>query len=652
MKLKKTETQNKRWLLAAGLVSLLSYGEVAFATPEGEHSVTFHNDTKQKITLSNPEDLAKRLGVGVKEHTSMCMVEWKLPKTPVVIEAGRDYTVNITDKNDFGGGCNNDRKENVWEIMDSNNNFINVSWSHYSQNRVWVTSMAVCENSDLKDKINRNGSDSSTSFPCGASANEFRDRVLSKGGWLYRGQPYYPYVTDNSNPSTITVNLSAIFPPPPPPPPPPPIQIHYYDPREVIKAMATPDKNFNPVVLAHRGLWQKRNRETIDPLAPENSYSALKLADENGIEAVELDAKSTCELNQRDSHCASTAASTNRPGTPVVMHDFNLGGTTNIAIMNRSGVVEFNPYLNNSNEYNNPTVASVDNDTFKKLQLRKSRTSAIIKTAGGISSEPAISVEQIYRNYYEDKLSTVIVWDIKTDKDAIGIAKVLENLGLDYSHGTIKGGLSARDITIFKVNATIYPKGDYLQQMRDAGIENPPKAMPIYTTNMETVIDKSDKISLVTSLASWKVMSKGFFLAPEINLKQHGGLLSEVMNYAGVNNMSVGVFNAIPDWTGFGPTVPDIDKNRTTGTISPDMAFFNNDGRCCYQLSDKFSSYDGTLNGSDDGKKDTADNRGSWNFIKDEDFGMVTTDRPLEFIEYIGSSRNTARYAEAPWRKQ
>src|SRR5665213_1157376 len=71
---------------------------------------------------------------------------------------------------------------------------------------------------------------------------------------------------------------------------------------------------YSPVILAHRGLFGKYNtRSGANRDVPENSLTAIKAANDAGIEGVEIDVRETSD-----------------PNTPVIMHDSTVGRTTNV----------------------------------------------------------------------------------------------------------------------------------------------------------------------------------------------------------------------------------------------------------------------------------------------------------------------------------
>ncbi|MCW1776795.1 glycerophosphodiester phosphodiesterase family protein [Pantoea ananatis] len=91
------------------------------------------------------------------------------------------------------------------------------------------------------------------------------------------------------------------------------------------------DSSGDTVVLAHRGLWGKYGNF---PDMPENSRGALQLANDQCMDGVELDIKMTSD------------------GVPVVLHDWNLGRTTNVWT-SRAGETKYDPM---SNQGYNPSI--------------------------------------------------------------------------------------------------------------------------------------------------------------------------------------------------------------------------------------------------------------------------------------------------------
>ncbi|RBM33502.1 glycerophosphodiester phosphodiesterase family protein [Vibrio tarriae] len=363
-----------------------------------------------------------------------------------------------------------------------------------------------------------------------------------------------------------------------------------FNPKLVTQALKeTVGITHKPIVIAHRGLWA--GDETNNN--PENSLSALKAADRECIEAVELDVRKT------------------KDGVPFLMHDFTLGRTTNAYEI--LGGTKFNPEKNTGT---NPNSSTLPWDTIKNLKLlnpdRKS-----------VSSEKVVSIKEVYDHYFDNRMSTLLIFDIKSKESAIAIAKLINEDTRDYG-----SGIKASDLTIFKIKATMYPFPDeFVNDLRQNNIAVQPMVMPIYTTNMlQEFKDKGWNIG--DSLQAWIARDK----MAEINLKQPQGLLNDLVQTAHSAKVALGNFNAIPDYTGPGPIPRDIPRNK---------AFYDSNGTCCYQLSDRYSTFEGV--------SDTDDKRGDRAFLfgkESQNFSVITTDAPSKTIselEIIGL-RNTLNY--------
>ncbi|WP_429569091.1 glycerophosphodiester phosphodiesterase family protein [Paraburkholderia sp. JPY419] len=319
-------------------------------------------------------------------------------------------------------------------------------------------------------------------------------------------------------------------------------------------ALFDPQKgHFNVTVLAHRGLW---GESAPNPRTPENSLASLQAADDACCDAVELDVKLTSE------------------GVPVIMHDFNLGRTTDV--YNFVGdKTQYDPILNTGS---NPAVNTVPWETVKGLNLlTPSRDSATDYTVP--------SVTDVFDYWKEHHLTIPIIFDAKT-KDAVHAIDV---------RAREQFGDRARDIVAVKVNATLYPT--YASFSSDATAI---RAIPVYTTNM------LGKIDVPASIDDWR--ERRGSTAFEVNVKQFLGLLQGQLDTVKNANYAVGVFNAIPDGPG-------------------DGQFYYNDGHCCYRLSDLYFSYSGG--------KDTADNRGDFDYLRGQSFTFITTDKPTGLRDYL-----------------
>jgi len=167
------------------------------------------------------------------------------------------------------------------------------------------------------------------------------------------------------------------------------------------------------LVAAHRGLWGSEN-----PLACENSIRAVDDAADNGIEMAEVDLKEM------------------KDGTVILMHDFNLGRTTNIGYYCDTithnptecvGDMLFDPY---NNRGFNPPVNTISLHTFAKFHVLLRRKDLTV-SPNWPDGPPTL--DQLLQALSTSK-PIVLLLDIKdrqTTKDAWRIVKNYKN-----SYGT------------------------------------------------------------------------------------------------------------------------------------------------------------------------------------------------------------------------
>ncbi|MFC6840892.1 glycerophosphodiester phosphodiesterase family protein [Xanthomonas theicola] len=320
------------------------------------------------------------------------------------------------------------------------------------------------------------------------------------------------------------------------------------------------DRTADTLLLAHRGLWGPLNSR---PEIPENSLGSVESAMNSCVDGIEVDVKMTSD------------------GVPVLMHDLNLGRTTNYYEVMR--VPKYNPI---TNQGSNPPVSSVTWNFVKNLKL-------LYDNRNAISRFTVPSAEMALQLWADKPNPAPIIFDIKT-ADAVA---AVDKLAAKYS--------SVPHLTAaIKVNASLFPTpADYRRYANNV------TAIPVFTTNM------LEKISIASSFNAW-VTEVGTL---EINVKQPNGLLSFQKTQAGQRMRKVAVFHAIPD----GP----YPNN-----------FYNNTGACCYKLSDLHFTY--RVNGQIAGR-DTDDRRHDINFLYDQGFGLITTDGMRDDLDFL--TRNGRR---------
>ena len=316
-------------------------------------------------------------------------------------------------------------------------------------------------------------------------------------------------------------------------------------------------------VLAHRGLWGGNT--------PENSWLAVTDAQGACMDGVELDVKMTSD------------------SVPVLMHDFNLGRTTN-AWQSKDGEQKYNP---EDNTGYNPLVSSLPAITVDRLRL------LTVDRSGLADLSYVGRVQDVFNAWvstYGALRGPPMVFDIKT-------AEAVRAVAAAANTAFASAGGRPQDVIAMKVNASLYTSRAAYD--KDAG--GSIKGIPIFVTN------NISKIDVTQVMRAWYANPRD---AIEVNVKQEGGILQGELDELKKNGIPRGVFNAIPDY----PT----PFNSTGGRFS------DKDGHCCYTLQQKYFVDAKT------GQKDTDDQRGSFDFLNNEGFTFITSDNPRDLIDFLG----------------
>lgn len=325
--------------------------------------------------------------------------------------------------------------------------------------------------------------------------------------------------------------------------------------QKLARMFYSPDGRFVTVV-AHRGLWGQYRSNTNS--VPENSTASINAAMAACLDAMEVDVKMTSD------------------GVPVLMHDFNLGRTTN-AWMTKPGATKYSP--ENNTGYN-PTVASLPANVVTSMKLQvpartnlsgsyvPSVTTALLTLDGGGNVSP-------------------MIFDIKTVEAVRAVNTAAKRV---YDR--------PGDVTAIKVNASLY------QSRRAFQADSPYiKGIPIFVTN------NLGKINITQVFNDWVEDTRS---ALEINVKSTNGILQGELNRAKTSHLPSGVFHALPDYPGGGGR------------------FYDNDGHCCYTLADKYFT-------PPNGTRETQDLRGDLNYINGQGFTFVTTDDSIRVTAFMKS---------------
>ncbi|WP_333821304.1 glycerophosphodiester phosphodiesterase family protein [Ohtaekwangia sp.] len=318
-------------------------------------------------------------------------------------------------------------------------------------------------------------------------------------------------------------------------------------------------KNDLVAVCAHRGYWR-------EGWVPENSLPAIQRAFDVGIEMVELDIKLSSD------------------GVPVLSHDQTLGRCTNVRQV-------FG--------HQNPPVNWYTSGDLQKLQLYDHNG------WGNLSQFHLPTLEQALDYIREKNIAIVVALDIKDKAATRACWEVVKRKANAW-------GTPAYDWVIFKLNATIYGQDpgqleNDLRLWKDGhwtGFNKLEyyaynfKFIPVFTTNMYRKLD---------CLQTYKnYRNKPYFIAVEVDYKQHGGIHKDIVDEANRNGKTLVCFNALPDAGG--------DR------------FWKNDWSGTYTLRDIF------YHDPSGWPNDTDDKRGDWNFLLSWNCRFITTDEPVNLI--------------------
>jgi len=353
------------------------------------------------------------------------------------------------------------------------------------------------------------------------------------------------------------------------------------------------------LVAAHRGLWGVANKAAHD--APENSIRAVQNAADEGVEMAEIDLKEM------------------QDGTVILMHDWNLGRTTEISlyctdITGGQGADCFNNILFDPYKLFgwNPPVNSISWDTLVKYNVPLRGQDFI---TAPFDHPPTL--DQVLQAVCTSKPIVLLldIKDAKTAKDAWQIVKKYTN-----SYGT-----PAYKWVIFKLNATIYPDPTTLEDdlgLRECKIVRgkpyycwPTEDyghflfIPVFQSNMVT------QINCIDTYNSYK--DKSYTVAAEVNLKDVNGRNTDVYNAINNKGTAAMIFHAVPDAIQMPPQPPG------------EGYYFKNTGAGTYQLKDLLQP---PVQGQPD---ETQDRRWDINFILGLNFTSITTDDSLGVVDEL-----------------
>lgn len=341
----------------------------------------------------------------------------------------------------------------------------------------------------------------------------------------------------------------------------------------------------------------RNSQSDITIVGGHRGYWREDMVPENSLRAIQRASDNNLEMIEIDIKMS-------RDGVPVLSHDFTLGRVT------VGGGYDL--------------VSATTSGTLQGYRLKDKN--------GTATPDHLPTLEQALDYIHDHRIAIVVALDIKDRNAALACWELVKRKQNAWNN-------PAYNWVIFKINATVYPFPvdmvyEFKGMLTPTDPNNPAKPwkkgfyydkllyMPVYATNMV------DKLDCLDSQRRFK--AQPFCVGLEINYKQAGGILVEQMNDIhdeAVNQKryrTKAIFNAIPDAGG--------DR------------FWKANGYQTYRLQDIYYT-------AKNGKRDTDDQRGSWQFLTQENFHMIVTDEPISLANtYLKGKnlRNTSRFRPHP----
>ncbi|MET3437322.1 glycerophosphodiester phosphodiesterase family protein [Sphingomonas sp. 1185] len=352
------------------------------------------------------------------------------------------------------------------------------------------------------------------------------------------------------------------------------------------------------LVCAHRGLHgtavgTNSHQDWLRDV-PENSVAAIQAAAAQGIECSEIDLRF------------------DRHGNVAVLHDSNLGRTTN-AYSAVSGATEYDPYTGRGY---NPNTDQFPGETYK-LALRKPSLS-------GYTNSRFTRLHDILSAVRDHRISMILLFDVKD----VAVAKAAWEIVKGYKNAW---GTPAERWVYFKMPVSSIgntPADLERKGIFDASTEGGRfRLIPVFGADF---IDASGGPS--NALSNWQAYyDKGYVYATEVRLKQYDNSLSYPLNnivnrYYGLRTTQrttkiLGAYQPVPE-----------TRNNT---------YFAADGHCCTEP--KYWLWKSRHGWG----QETADNRPDLNWLTDVvsgSFSYIITDDPITAISNLRNKkrRNTS----------
>ncbi len=408
-------------------------------------------------------------------------------------------------------------------------------------------------------------------------------------------------------------------------------------------------------VSSHRGLHALVNGS--NPLVPENSLQAVGLAAQAGLEMIELDVKLTSD------------------GVPIMSHDLTWGRETCPAA---NSVGAFNPFVAQGSNSENDTLNSPVNGmtltgALSSLTLRD--TVSVIDANGSISScsadyqngKPYIypsTLEAVLNFLTQNKIAMVLALDLRDAATAEAAWKVIaatpDYLGNSYVQSTLfkipgKAFLNPSNPGVF-TDTTVFANS-----FPPVNFNNPSTAVtttldysdvhfqPVYNTGDIAQNIYGNEANIIAQLKAFETNSAIDVIAVEVQFKEPGGILSNVLS-AARQNWATGGLETVSVFS------PYVDYNYPSDPAQTPL-FFTTSGYCCVPLS---AFYYGPTMANPNGPNspnpaiqfptvpnpnytqgqptDTADERGNLSFVISQGYNSVTRDDAAQFVQLVAAA--------------
>ena len=375
-----------------------------------------------------------------------------------------------------------------------------------------------------------------------------------------------------------------------------------YDSAKIIQALIHPHNDL-VMVVAHRGIHADYPGRNYAGNTPENSLSSIGLAAQRGAEIIEVDIKLTSD------------------NVALLSHD-----TTSGREMYNAGLsTQFDPFApqTTGNDLLNPQINLDSASQWQTLKLRDS-------VHFYASEDRPPTLDDVLTYMTTNKIASVLALDIKDDATAQVCWRTVK------AHTDYNGRPYSQSV-LFKMPGRVYKSSSDFAQAFGADYKSvlfwpfygtadiSPQAFAIdgsYGTDSSSAAGFGSEAAIIASIRSFQ-QSSVQLVGTEVNLKQSGGILTDVLAAAKVSNSvaaaSVGSFQPTAEYQ----------------TLFGDAQFFyaagSKPGYCCYMLKDLF--YNGAPYNQ---PSDTADTRNQLTFLLANGDDVITTDLAVDAMVFFG----------------